>query len=387
MKKTFKGLFTVAIIAICALTISSCSNKKFNVEGQITNAADSVLYFENVGLEGITILDSMKLSDKGDFSFSEEGPSAPEFYRLRIYDQIINVSIDSTETVTIKAQYPQMATNYEVSGSDNCQKIKELALRQISLHKWAMAIQENTALSVDEANDSIMKIIDIYKQDIKANYIFKEPMKAYSYFALFQTLGNWLLFNPRNNKEDIKVFAAVATSWDTYYPHAERGQNLHNIAIEGMKNMRITEGAREQAIDASKIEEAGVLDIALQDNHGQVRHLTDLKGKVVLLDFHIFATNESPARILLLRELYNKYAPQGFEIYQVSLDPDEHFWKQQTAALPWISVRDEDGINSQRIMLYNIQSVPDYFIIDRGNNLIKRAEQMKDLEAEIKKLL
>ena len=387
MKKTFKGLFTVAIIAICALTISSCSNKKFNVEGQITNAADSVLYFENVGLEGITILDSMKLSDKGDFSFSEEGPSAPEFYRLRIYDQIINVSIDSTETVTIKAQYPQMATNYEVSGSDNCQKIKELALRQISLHKWAMAIQENTALSVDEANDSIMKIIDIYKQDIKANYIFKEPMKAYSYFALFQTLGNWLLFNPRNNKEDIKVFAAVATSWDTYYPHAERGQNLHNIAIEGMKNMRITEGAREQAIDASKIEEAGVLDIALQDNHGQVRHLTDLKGKVVLLDFHIFATNESPARILLLRELYNKYAPQGFEIYQVSLDPDEHFWKQQTAALPWISVRDEDGINSQRIMLYNIQSVPDYFIIDRNNNLVKRAEQMKDLEAEIKKLL
>jgi peroxiredoxin len=357
------------------------------VEGQISNAADSVLYFENVGLEGINILDSVKLSDKGDFSFSEEGPTAPEFYRLRISDQIINVSIDSTETVTIKAQYPQMATQYEISGSENCEKIKELTLKQIDLHKRAMAIQENTTLGVDEANDSILKIIDAYKEDVKTNYIFKEPMKAYSYFALFQTLGNWLLFNPRSNKDDIKVFAAVATSWDTYYPHAERGQNLHNIAIEGMKNMRITQGASEQAIDASKIEEAGVLDIALLDNHGQMRHLTDLKGKVVLLDFHIFATNESPARILLLRELYNKYASQGFEIYQVSLDPDEHFWKQQTAALPWVSVRDEDGINSRTITLYNIQSVPDYFIIDRSNNLIKRAAQMKDLEAEIKKLL
>jgi peroxiredoxin len=357
------------------------------VEGQISNAADSVLYFENVGLEGISIIDSVKLSDKGDFSFSEEGPTAPEFYRLRISDQIINVSIDSTETVTIKAQYPQMATQYEVSGSENCAKIKELTLKQIGLHQQAMAIEDNTALSVDEANDSILKIIDAYKQDVKTNYIFKEPMKAYAYFALFQTLGNWLLFNPRSNKDDIKVFAAVATSWDTYYPHAERGQNLHNIAIEGMKNMRITEGVREQTIDASKVEEAGVLDIALQDNHGQLRHLTDLKGKVVLLDFHIFATNESPARILLLRELYNKYAAQGFEIYQVSLDPDEHFWKQQTAALPWISVRDEDGINSQRVLLYNIQSVPDYFIIDRNNTLVKRAAQMKDLEAEIKKLL
>ena len=71
----------------------------------------------------------------------------------------------------------------------------------------------------------------------------------------------------------------------------------------------------------------------------------------------------------------------------MSLDPDEHFWKQQTAALPWINVRDEDGINSRNITLYNIQAVPDYFIIDRGNNLIKRADQIKDLEAEIKKLL
>jgi len=107
----------------------------------------------------------------------------------------------------------------------------------------------------------------------------------------------------------------------------------------------------------------------------------------VLLDFHVFALEDSPARILMLRELYNKYHAQGLEIYQVSLDPDEHFWKQQTAALPWINVRDADGIGSQRLMMYNIQAVPDFFLIDRGNNLVKRAAMIKDLEAEIKKLL
>ena len=376
-------IWRMAMIVMAVMTIASCDNNKFTVEGQIANAKDSVLYFENVGLEGINVLDSVKLDDNGGFSFSEEATLAPEFYRLRIANQIINVSIDSTETVSIKAQYPQMATDYEVSGSDNCLKIKELALKQIDLHKQAMAIQGNVSLGVDEANDSILKLIDDYKNDVKTNYIFKEPMKAYSYFALFQTLGNWLLFNPRTNKEDIKVFAAVATSWDTYYPHAERGQNLHNIAIEGMKNQRIAEA---QTADL-QVEEAGVLDIALTDNKGQLRHLTDLKGKVVLLDFHVFAMNESPARILSLRELYNKYQAQGFEIYQVSLDPDEHFWKQQTAALPWVNVRDADGVQSQQLLLYNIQSVPDFFLIDRDNNLVKRAAQMKDLEAEIKKLL
>ena len=383
-----KHMRKAAAMMLAALTIASCSDNKFTVEGQIGNAKDSVLYFENVGLEGINVLDSVKLSDEGDFSFRQEAPDAPEFYRLRIADQIINVSIDSTETVQIKGSYPNMASDYTVSGSENCEKIKELALRQMDLQSRAIAIQKDPSLSIDRANDSIQNIINAYKEDVKRNYIYKEPMKAYSYFALFQAIGNYLIFNPKSNKDDIKAFAAVATSWDTYYPHAERGQNLHNIAIEGMKNQRIIESKnRDLQVEASKVSEAGVLDIALIDNKGQERHLTDLKGKVVLLDFHIFALNDSPARIIMLRELYSKYQQQGFEVYQVSLDPDEHFWKQQTAALPWISVRDADGVNSQRLMLYNIQTVPDFFLIDRGNNLVKRAAQIKDLEAEIKKLL
>ena len=383
-----RHIWKAAAFVATALTIASCNEGKFTVEGQIGNAKDSVLYFENVGLEGINVLDSITLDNNGNFSFSEAAPGAPEFYRLRIADQIINVSIDSTETVQFKGQYPGMASNYTVSGSDNCEKIKELTLKQMDLQSRAIAIQRNTAIGVDEANDSIQKLINAYKEEVKHNYIYKEPMKAYSYFALFQAIGNYLIFNPRTDKEDIKAFAAVATSWDTYYPHAERGQNLHNIAIEGMKNQRIVDAQNAQfQVEVNKVNEAGVLDIALPDNHGQERHLTDLKGQVVLLDFHIFAMNDSPARIIMLRELYNKYHQQGLEIYQVSLDPDEHFWKQQTAALPWISVRDADGVNSQRLMLYNIQAVPDFFIIDRGNNLVKRAIQIKDLEAEIKQLL
>ncbi len=382
-----KHICRAALVLAAAAVIASCGNKKFNVTGQIENAKDSLLYFEHVGLEGIDVVDSVKLGDSGSFSFSEEAPDAPEFYRLRISDQIINVAIDSTETVTFRSSWPQMASKYEVEGSENCEKIKELTLQLMDLRERAIAISQNDQLSIDEANDSLLAIITQYKSDVKTKYIFPTPGKSYAYFALFQTLGDMLLFNPRNNKDDIKVFAAVATSWDTYYPHAERGQNLHNIAIEGMKNQRIVEAKENQTIEASRVQEAGVLDIELTDNKGQVRHLTDLKGKVVLLDFHVFAMDESPARILTLRELYNKYHAQGFEVFQVSLDSDEHFWKQQTAALPWISVLDPNGIQSQIISMYNIQAVPDFFLIDRDNNLVKRAAQIKDLDTEIKKLL
>ena len=374
------------VLALAVLGMASCSEKKFHVEGSITNAKDSVLYLENISLMGPQVIDSVRLDADGKFSLAGEGQQAPEFYRLRISDQIISLSIDSTETVTVHAAYPQMASQYEVSGSDNCSKIKELALRQMQLQQRALAVSRNEALTVDQSNDSIFALIRQYKEDVKREYIFPDPSKPYAYFALFQTLGNMLIFNPRANRDDIKVFAAVATSWDTYWPDAERGKNLHNIAIEGMKNVRIADADQAKTIDASKISTAGVIEIALNDNKGQLRKLTDLKGQVVLLDFHVFGHKDSPARILALRDLYNKYHAKGLEIYQVSLDGDEHFWKQQTAALPWISVR-ADEENSGFLTVYNIQTLPEYFLIDRRNNLISRSQQIQDLEKAIVNLL
>lgn len=383
-----KTIFLKATAAIAvAMTMGACSKGKFHITGNITEAKDSMLYFENLSLDGPVTVDSVKLDETGAFDFSEEAGDAPEFYRLRIANRIISLSTDSTETITVKAAYPTMSTEYTVEGSKNCETIKELALKQMNLQARVIAVQRNYELPDDVASDSIMNMIDAYKKDVKMNYIFKEPMKAYAYYALFQALGNRLIFNPREDKDDIKAFAAVATSWDTYYPEALRGQNLHNIAIEGMKTMRIMENKRNAKIDASKINVTNIIDIALPDNKGTVRSLTDLKGKVVMLDFHVFGMKESTQRIMKLRELYNKYHAQGLEIYQIALDQDEHFWKQQTAALPWISVRDPKGTESDALLKYNVQNIPTFFLIDRTNTLHKRDAQIKDLDAEIQSLI
>ena len=376
---------------MAALTFASCNNKKFHINGNITEAKDSMLYLENISLDGPVAIDSVKLGEDGSFVFEENAKDSvcPDFYRLRIAGQTINLSIDSTETISVKAAYPSMSYQYTVDGSDNCNTIKELSLKQMNLQNLINDIAKNPNIGVDSADVIIDRAIHAYKQDIKSNYIFKAPMKASSYYALFQTLQvgrtNTLIFNPRNNKEDVKVFAAVATSWDTYYPNAERGKNLHNIAIQGMKDIRIIESQMAaQQIDASKVQVNGVIELSLQDNKGITRRLTDLKGKVVLLDFHLFAGEQSTKRIMMLREIYNKYHTAGLEIYQVSVDPDEHFWKTSTAALPWISVRDEKG---QSVAKYNIQSIPTFFLIDRSNTLRARDVQIKDLDTAIKELL
>ena len=389
--KKLSGLFYTAVLGVAVLSLGSCSEKKFNINGTITQAKDSVLYLENMSLNGPKAVDSVKLDENGNFEFKQKAPDAPEFYRLRIANQMVNLAVDSTESITVKAAYPTMSANYEVSGSEECAKIRDLAYMQLALQRQVTAIANSSTLGVQAVEDSVTKVLEVYKNKVKLNYIFKEPMKAYSYYALFQTIvlgnANILIFNPRSSKDDVKVFAAVATSWDTYFPKAERGLNLHNIAIEGMKNVRIAENNARQTISADKVQVAGVIDIALTDNHGRVRKLTDLKGKVVLLDFQAFAAEGSLKRIMMMREIYNKYHDRGFEIYQVSFDPEEHFWKTKTAALPWVSVWDENGTRSAVLAQYNVQTLPTFFLIDRNNTLQKRDAQIKDLDAEIQALL
>lgn len=389
--RLFHKVITLAL-AVAAMTgVTSCNEKKFHIDGTITGAADSTLYFENMGLDGAVKIDSAKLSEDGTFAFEGTAPTAPEFYRLRIAGQFINIAVDSTETINIKAQYPQMATQYEVSGSEDCQRIKELSLMQSSLQAQINAIARNPELGAQAAADSVSRIVEAYKTRVKIEYIFKAPMKASSYFALFQTIyaGGQpvLLFNPRTSEQDIKVFGAVATSWDTFYPNEKRGENLHNIAIEGMKDVRYLRSQQQaEEIEASKVNTSGILDFTLTDNTGAARSLSSLKGNVVLLDFHLFADQNSMKRIMSLRELYNKYHAQGFQIYQVAIDGDEHFWKTQTAALPWISTRVDDNTSSI-LQMYNVQQVPTFFLLNRSCNVVKRDAQIKDIDAEIKALL
>ena len=153
-----------------------------------------------------------------------------------------------------------------------------------------------------------------------------------------------------------------------------------------MKNTR-TPVKKTIEIPKEKIVETGLIDISLRDLKGNIRKLTDLKGKVVLLDFSVYQTQTGAPHNLMLRDLYNKYASQGFEIYQVSLDADEHFWKTSADNLPWICVRDGNGVYSTNAAVYNVRQLPAYFLINRKNELSGRGEDIKDLDSAIKELL
>ncbi len=382
MKKVAYLLFAFVLVGL-----SACDNEpKFKVQGEVTGAEDQTLYFEMSGLNGVVLLDSTTLSSNGKFDFAGNRPESPEFYRLRLNGKIVNFSVDSTETVQIKAEAGKFDTEYTIEGSTSNQKIKELALLQAELQQKVDQLSQNRSMPAGILQDSLNALVNNYKKEVKINYIFAAPNTSYAYFALFQTLNGYMIFNPLADKEDIKCFAAVATSLNNSYPHADRSRNLYNMVIKGMKNTR--EPRQESVeIDPSIVSETGIIDIELKDLKGNIRRLSELKGKVVLLDFTIYNNTLSAAHNLALREVYNKFHAQGLEIYQISLDTDEHFWKTSADNLPWICVRDGSGAYSKYIPLYNVSNLPSVFLIDRENTLNARGENVEDIEAAIRKLL
>lgn len=383
MKKIF-------FVALAAVALGACdSEPKFKVEGEISGADGKMLYLEASALEGIVPLDSVKLKGDGSFTFKYARPESPEFYRLRLDEKVINFSVDSTETVRVKAPYTDFATAYTVEGSANSVKIKELTMKQMRLQTEVNELLKRMQahqMASDVFEDSLSTLLKNYKDEVKVNYIFAAPNTAAAYFALFQKLNNYLIFDPLNSKDDIKCFAAVATSMNNFYPHADRSKNLYNIVIKGMKNTR-TPQQKVLEIPEEVVSETGIIDINLRDMKGNMHKLSDLKGKAVILDFTIYQSAVSPTHNYMLRDLYDKYAAQGLEIYQVSLDADEHYWKTTADNLPWICVRDANGIYSSVAAAYNVKSVPAIFLINKKSELSARGDTVKDLEAAVKALL
>ena len=383
-----KNIFFAAICA--ALTFSACdTTPKLSVEGCIGQAADSMLYLAHCSLEGIENVDSAKLDESGRFSFTTTAPSgSPEFYVVYSGRHVINFCADTTGTITIKADLPNMESDYNISGNEASKQIKEISLMQQRVQAKLMKIETNMDMLPGDMADSVENVIEQYKEALTTGYIYKDPASAAAYYAVCQNIidarGIFKLFDPLTDRKDVKRYAAVATAWDANYPDAPRTKQLCNMAIKGMDNTA-SPTQKVVEVDESKIAETGIIDISLPDVNSRIRSIQDLKGKVVLIDFTVYGAKQSAERIRLMRTLYEKYHNEGFEIYQISLDEDIHFWKYSCDKLPWICVHETDGSATN---VYGVSTLPTFFLVNRDNEIVARSDFMEgSLEANIQKLL
>ncbi len=265
--------------------LGACGKKgsTFEVNGYMLDAKDTVMYLEHLSLgEGPQAIDSVKLDERGQFSLRGKAPvGSPEFYRLRIGKQCINLGIDSTERVTVGGSLRNMSFCYSVKGSGTCDTIKLLCLKMADLEMRVRRVLEDRSFTVQERGDMVDSLLQLYKNEVKTHIIQDHYGATYSYYACFQMLGSRLVFNPEAYRSDLTWMQAVANAWNEQYPGSPRAENLANI-VEKARKVYAKPRQLVLNVDGEKVKEVGIIDLTLPDVNGRLRSISDFRGKVVL---------------------------------------------------------------------------------------------------------
>jgi hypothetical protein len=379
MKKILLSVLVIGFLTACN------TGNKFRVEGTVEGGSGEMVYLEHTGLSKSTVLDSVRINKKGEFHFRVNRPEYPDFYKLAMGTKQIHFAVDSTETIRIDCAYDNFSTEYTITGSESNTDIQILRKSVVEIQKKAnQIIRGMNREESEKIMNEVIAMVETHKTMARP-IILKNPRSTAAYFAIFQKINDSYIFSPYV-KEDRPYCAAVATSYNTYMPAYDRSKNLYSLVMDAIK---LDRQARQKANWREIMDNVatGFIDIELPDKMDRLSKLSDLSGKVILLDFSSYESRESVQYTFALRELYNKYAARGFEIYQVALDRNKILWKEAVSNIPWVCVRDENGPNTIHAATYNVTSLPSYFLISRGGDILGRDMNLQALEKEIEKQL
>ncbi len=116
--------------------------------------------------------------------------------------------------------------------------------------------------------------------------------------------------------------------------------------------------------------------------------LSQMRGKIVLVDFWASWCGPCRREMPTVVAAYNKYKAKGFDILGVSLDRDAPAWKNaiKQDGLPWHHISDLKGWQSQHAALYSINSIPATVLVDKEGRIIARNLRGEELGAKLKEI-
>ncbi len=383
-----KSVFVLLLLLI----VYSCNQKESTiiVKGEIENAANSYIYFQELTVKGDGIKDSMILGKSGSFKFKRK-TEYPTFYNLRVGNgKPITLLAMPKQKIIITGHGDSILYNSKIKGSEESRLVQILSLRLDITQNRLDSLNRVYKQFTDNRNIvNIKSLLEMTYQrfideqrEFNISFIKQYPNSYANLMALYQQIDSktYILYKD----DDFQYFAKIDSILYKQYPLAPYVLSLHaNVIL--MKEQQNKLKLQRMISDMG----AKAQEIALPSPKGDTIRLSSIKGKYVLVDFWASWCTPCREENPNLVKLYKKYKSKGFEIFQVSLDKTKAAWVKaiKDDGLTWIQVSDLKYWDSPIAKVYNVESIPSSFLMDKDGTIMSKNLRGEALQERLVTLL
>lgn len=386
--------FIYLISAIAAFTLfdgcgdgsrSKPDDSNVTVNAQLKNCSGDTIYFVDVSSKEFKTIDSTIADEEGRFTLYAK-VEHKGFYNVvvgRDGSQNAVLILGPNDEVKLTGDAKNLGYSWQAEGSEDTKHFKELndymmryekkrepVLRfrdsLLQVYQYEVSLSNNNKKRIDSLDKVIEKPFTESQEKLDAlmdegvvfvrAFIDKHPA-SFANIPALQLL---------DQADDIAYFDKTVAALKAKYPASPNVTMLEDMVARIHKALE----PRPSPFAVGQIPE----DIVLQNPDGKTMRLSELRGKVVLIDFWASwckpCRQESPNVVAN----YKKYNEKGFEVFSVSLDKDKQAWTKAIAddglSWKWHVLDNNQDPASSFANKYGASSIPRAFLLNREGKII-----------------
>jgi peroxiredoxin len=364
MKKFLLGLALISLMA-------ACSTDTYKISGSFDDISEGTVFLKKIVANGLEDVDTAIIKNgayvfEGSVEYPElhliyiENVSVPIPFFLENSKISITASTENMEDAVIKGS--KLSTlfetfNKEVPHSEKVEKMQE---------EFIAAQSQGDQATME----SIMSDMDVIVEDQQTYYRNFVKENTDNVVGAFVTLN---LAQSLELEELEEIAAKLELSLST-----------HPYVIQ-LNEMLAPIKAQKEAEAALNIGQVAPL-FTLTNMEGNEVSLDEFRGKYVFIDFWAAWCRPCREENPILKNAYDRFGGEDFEIISVSLDQTVEAWHTAVAedGLNWTLLHDSTGAVAQT---YAVQTIPNTWLLDKEGKIIHKQLRGEEVISVLEELL